>query len=193
MFLWYNAHMNKFHEMTVAGVTRRLPICKVNDRMSIAAFIMFGDVEMTIACAKELLKGCPAFDVLLCPEAKGIPLCYEMSRQSGKTYFVARKTVKVYMPDPVAATVKSITTLSVQNLYLDRSELNAMRSKKVLIVDDVISTGETLSALEQLLKDSGAIVCGKAAVLAEGGAAARDDIIFLEKLPLCIRKVTSFS
>ena len=180
--------MNKFHEMTVAGVARRLPICKVNDKISIAAFIMFGDVELTVACARELLKRCPDFDALLCPEAKGIPLCYEMSRQSGRTYYVARKTIKVYMPQPVAASVKSITTLSVQNLYLDRSELDAVRGKRVLIVDDVISTGETLAALETLLKDSGAVVCGKAAVLAEGNAAARDDIIYLEKLPLCMRK-----
>jgi len=180
--------MKAFHEMTVAGVTRKLPVCKVNDHFSIAAFIMFGDVEMTIACAKELITRCPAFDVLLCPEAKGIPLTYEMSRQSGKPYYVARKTVKVYMPDPVAASVKSITTLSVQHLYLDRAELELMRGKKVLLIDDVISTGETLAALETLLQDSGAVVCGKAAVLAEGGAADRGDIIYLEKLPLCMRK-----
>ena len=179
--------MNKqYYEMTIAGVTRKLPICKVNDSVSIAAFIMFGDVEMTIACAKELVKRCPPFDPLLCPEAKAIPLCFEMSRQSGKPYFVARKTIKVYMPDPVAAAVKSMTTLSVQNLYLDRSELNSMRGKRVLIVDDVISTGETLAALEKLLKDSGAIVCGKAAVLAEGNAAERNDILYLEKLPLFV-------
>ena len=180
--------MEQYHEMTVAGVRRRLPLCRVNDNLSIAAFIMFGDVEMTIACAKSLIALCPAFDMLLCPEAKGIPLCYEMARQSGKPYFVARKTIKVYMPEPVAAAVKSITTLSVQNLYLDRAELNSMKGKKVLIIDDVISTGETLIALETLLKDSGAKVCGKAAVLAEGGAAERDDIIYLEKLPLCMRK-----
>lgn len=177
--------MNKqYYEMTIAGVTRQLPVCKVNDSLSIAAFVMFGDVEMTIACAKELIKRCPPFDLLLCPEAKAIPLCFEMSRQSGKPYFVARKTIKVYMPDPVAAAVKSMTTLSVQNLYLDKSELDSMRGKRVLIVDDVISTGETLAALEKLLKDSGATVCGKAAVLAEGKAAERNDILYLEKLPL---------
>lgn len=176
--------MEKFYEMTVAGVTRKLPVCRVNDDISIAAFIMFGDVEMTVACAKELIRRGPAFDVLLCPEAKGIPLTYEMSRQSGKMYYVARKKVKVYMPEPVAAAVKSITTFEVQSLYLDKSELAAIRGKNVFIVDDVISTGETLAALETLLKDSGAIVAGKAAVLAEGNAAQRHDILYLEKLPL---------
>ncbi len=173
--------------MTVAGVTRDLPVCKVNDNVSIAAFVMFGDVEMTVACAKALLKIAPPFDILLCPEAKGIPLTYEMSRQSGKPYYVARKKTKVYMPEPVAAAVKSITTFEVQNLYLDRSELDIMRDKKVFIVDDVISTGETLNALESLLKQCGAVPCGKAAVLAEGDAAKRDDILYLEKLPLFLK------
>ena len=176
--------MNRFYELNVAGLSRRLPLCRVNDDLYIAAFIMFGDVEMTVACAKELIKRCPTFDVLLCPEAKGIPLTYEMARQSGKAYYVARKKIKAYMPDPVVATVKSITTFEVQSLYLDRAELAEMRGKRVLIVDDVISTGETAAALEKLLKDSGAIVCGKAAVLAEGGAAERNDILFLEKIPL---------
>lgn len=174
----------KYYEMEIAGLKRQLPLCAVNDKLDIAAFILFSDVEITIAAARELLKLVPEFDILLCPEAKGIPLAYEMSRQSGKKYFILRKAVKVYMPDPVAVQLKSITTLSVQNLYLDRMELNVMKGKKVLIVDDVISTGETLGAIEKMLGESAVNVVGKAAVLAEGDAAERKDIIALGKLPL---------
>jgi len=172
------------YKMTIAGVERELLLCEVCDTLDIAAFIMLGDVEITIASATELLKRSPEFDVIFTAEAKSIPLCYEMSRQSGKPYVVARKGVKVYMPDPVGVEVKSITTANVQKLYLGSDDIAKMQGKRVLIVDDVISTGESLEALNKLAEKAEANVVGRAAVLAEGDAANRDDIIFLEKLPV---------
>ncbi len=176
--------MEKTYTLKVAGVERELPICKVNDKMSIAAFIMFSDVELTVACAAELLKKCPEFDVIVTAEAKGIPLAYEMSRQSGKNYIPARKGPKLYMQEPVIVEDQSITTAAKQRLVVDKKDLAAMNGKRVLIVDDVISTGGSLHALETLVSYSEGTVVGKAAVLAEGDAAQREDIIFLEKLPL---------
>ena len=166
----------QYHEMTIAGCKRRLPICRVNDKMSIAAFIMFSDVEITIRTAEELLKKVP--------EAKGIPLAYEMSRQSGKKYITARKMSKLYMTEPVEISVKSITTAREQKLFLDQSELDQLNGKRILIVDDVISTGGSLYAMEEMIKRGGGEIVGKAAVLAEGVAADRKDIIYLEVLPL---------
>lgn len=168
----------------VAGLTRELPICKINDDLSIAAFIMFGDVELTVACAAELLKKVPAFDVIFTAEAKAIPLAYEMSRQSGKKYIPARKGKKLYMQDPVAIDVKSITTESKQSLCIDKPDLDYMDGKRILVVDDVISTGDSLKVLEALAAKSTGTVVARASVLAEGEAATRDDIIFLAPLPL---------
>ena len=176
--------MSETYSLTVAGVTRELPICKVNDSLSIAAFIMFSDVELTVACAKALLEKCPEFDLIVTAEAKGIPLAYEMSRQSGKKYIPARKGPKLYMSSPVIVEDQSITTESKQRLVIDQKDLDEMNGKRVLIVDDVISTGGSLHALEALVHRSTANVVCKAAVLAEGDAADRDDIIFLERLPL---------
>ena len=176
--------MAKTYRLTVAGVTRELPLCPVNANLDIAAFIMFGDVEVTVSCAKALLEKCPEFDVLITAESKGIPLAYEMSRQSGKPYLLARKGKKLYMSDPLQVEDKSITTEAVQRLVIDRKDLEMMDGKRVLIVDDVISTGGSLHALETLVKQSKGTVVGRAAVLAEGDAAQRKDIIFLEPLPL---------
>ncbi len=176
--------MDNFYTITVAGCTRNLPICKVNDKMDIAAFVMFGDVELTVNSAKELLKKAPEFDVILTAESKGIPLAYEMSRESGKKYVLARKSPKLYMKEPIKIAVKSITTAKIQELYLDKADAEYLNGKKCLIVDDVISTGESLKALEGLLGQTGAEIVGKMAVLAEGDAAKRNDIIYLEHLPL---------
>ncbi|WP_395150266.1 phosphoribosyltransferase family protein [uncultured Allofournierella sp.] len=176
--------MKDTYTLQVAGLTRELPICPINDEISIAAFIMFSDVELTVACAKALLEKCPEFDVIVTAEAKGIPLAYEMSRQSGKVYIPARKGEKLYMEQPVIVEDQSITTSAKQKLVIDQKELDKMNDKRVLIVDDVISTGGSLLALEALVARSSGTVVGRAAVLAEGDAANREDIIFLEPLPL---------
>ncbi len=178
----------RFYEMEIAGCKRKLPICAVSDKLDIAAFIMFSDVEITTKSAKHLLKKAPKFDYILTAEAKGIPLAYEMARQSKTDYLVARKGIKVYTTNPVSVEVKSITTSEVQMLHLADYEAERIRGKRVLIADDVISTGESLEAIEKLAEAAGANVVGKCAVLAEGDAADRDDIIFLEKLPLFFKE-----
>lgn len=173
-----------FYKMTIAGLERELPLCPLNDKLDIAAFIMFSDTELTVAASEELLKKCPDFDIILTAESKGIPLAYEMSRQSGKPYVVARKSVKLYMTEPVSVTVKSITTAAEQTLYLSQEKAAMLKGKRVLLADDVISTGESIAALVKLTEAVGGEIAGKAAVLAEGDAADREDITFLEKLPL---------
>ena len=173
-----------FYKMTIAGLERDLPICKVNDKLDIAGFVIFGDVEMTVAAAGELIKKCPEFDVIVAPEAKAIPLAHEMARQSGKPYYICRKGAKLYMQNPVSVNVRSITTDKEQTLFLDSLEGEKLTGKRVIILDDVISTGESLLAVEKLLEKFDTNVVAKAAILAEGDAAKRDDIVFLEALPL---------
>ncbi len=175
--------MDKYYKINIAGLERELPICAVNDHLDIAAFIMFSDVEMTVRCATELLKRAPEHDLILTAESKGIPLAYEMAKQEGKNYILARKGVKLYMKNPIKIDVKSITTAKTQTLFIDSKDADLMKGKKVLIVDDVISTGESLHAMEALIDHTGATIVGRMCVLAEGDAAARNDIIFLEKLP----------
>ena len=173
------------YPMDICGLKRDLPICKVTDDLYIGAFVMFGDVELTVHCATELLKKAPEYDYLLAPEAKAIPLLYEMARQSGADkYFVARKGAKAYMSGTFEVNVKSITTMHVQKLVLDAADAEMIRGKRMLILDDVISTGESLHAMEELVRQAGGIIAGKMAVLAEGAAQNRDDIIYLAPLPL---------
>ena len=174
-----------FHTMTIAGLERHLPICKVTDELYIAGFVIFGDPELTVACARDLLNVAPEYDYIITAEAKGIPLAHEMARQAGNAkYILARKGPKLYMRDIFGVDVKSITTEKEQHLYLDGADAELMKGKKILIVDDVISTGESLTALEALVEKAGGIVCGRMAILAEGDAQSRDDLIYLEKLPL---------
>lgn len=174
-----------YYRMNVAGLERDLPICPLTDNLSIAGFVIFGDAELTVACARDLLKKVPEYDYMISAEAKGIPLIHEMARQHGDSkYILARKGTKIYMRDVFSATVNSITTAHQQTLYLDGADAALMKGKRILIVDDVISTGESLKALEALVNKAGGIICGKMAILAEGDAADRDDLIFLEKLPL---------
>ena len=173
------------YEIDIAGLKRDLPLCKVTDDLYIGAFVMFGDVEVTVHAAAELLKRAPEYDYIIAPEAKSIPLLYEMARQSGaEKYFLARKGPKAYMSGVFEVEVKSITTMSIQKLVIDTADAEQIRGKRMLIVDDVISTGESLHAMEELVRRAGGIIAGKMAVLAEGDAQSRDDIIFLAPLPL---------
>ncbi|MGI6260442.1 MAG: phosphoribosyltransferase family protein [Acutalibacteraceae bacterium] len=176
--------MQQAYKMTIAGCERSLPLCPVNEKLDIAAFVMFGDVELTEKAAAELLKKCPEHDYVVTAEAKGIPLAYEMARQGCRRYFVARKATKLYMTHPLEVAVRSITTDHLQHLYLSEEEAEQIKGKRILIADDVISTGESLSAVVKLVEAAGGKIVGCAAVLAEGDAADRKDIVFLEKLPL---------
>ncbi len=178
--------MQLYHHMTIAGLERDLPICRLTDDLYIAGFVIFGDQELTCACARELLKRIPCeYDYMITAEAKGIPLIHEMARQSGaKKYFLARKAPKLYMTGVFDVTVHSITTAKEQKLYLDVADADLMRGKRILIVDDVISTGESLRAVEELVKKAGGEVVGRMAILAEGDAQSREDLVYLEKLPL---------
>ena len=174
------------YKMNIAGLDRELPLCKVSDDLYIGAFIMFGDAEITVACARELLARAPKdYDYLLTAEAKSIPLIHEMARQSGaKKYFIARKGPKAYMPDPIHVEDRSITTAGVQKLYLGRDDADLIRGKRIVLMDDVISTGGSLHAMEELVKMAGGTVVDRIAVLAEGGAAERKDIKYLGVLPV---------
>ena len=174
-----------YYRMNVAGLDRDLPICKVTDSLYIAGFVIFGDQELTVACARELLARAPEYDYIITAEAKGIPLAHEMARQAGDAkYILARKAPKLYMTDLFSSTVRSITTAKEQTLYLDGKDAKLMEGKRILVVDDVISTGESLKALEVLVEKAGGIICGRMAILAEGDAQERPDLIYLEKLPL---------
>ena len=180
-----NRGIDMDYKMNIAGLDRALPLCKLNDELMIGAFVIFGDAELTVACAAELLKKAPEYDYLITAEAKGIPLIHEMARQHGdKKYFLARKGVKLYMTGVFESSVDSITTAKKQTLYLDTADAEMMKGKKILIVDDVISTGESLHAIEHLVEQAGGEICGRMAILAEGDAQERDDLIYLEKLPL---------
>ena len=173
------------YTMTIAGVTRDLPLCRVNDDLYIGAFVIFGDVELTVASARELLKRAPEHDILITAESKGIPLVYEMARQHGENrYLIARKAAKLYMRNVFSTDVTSITTANRQMLCIDGEDAAYMKGKRVLIVDDVISTGESLMAIETLVNKAGGNIVGRMAILAEGDAQKRDDILFLEPLPL---------
>ena len=174
-----------YYRMKVAGLDRDLPICPVNENLYIAGFVIFGDQELTVACARELLERAPEYDYIITAEAKGIPLAHEMARQAGdEKYILARKGPKLYMRDIFSVTVNSITTAKEQKLYLDGADAELMKGKKILIVDDVISTGESLKALEALVEKAGGEICGRMAILAEGDAIDREDLIYLEPLPL---------
>lgn len=181
----FNTDMKTTYEIEVAGVKRTLRLYSVNENLKIAAFILFGDVELAVAGARELLKKAPEFDILVTAEAKSIPLIFEMARQSGNNdYIVARKSPKVYMENLLKVSVNSITTKNEQSLCIGDIEISKMKGKRCLIVDDVISTGESLEALEKLVREAGGNIIGKMAVLAEGDAINRKDITVLGKLPL---------
>ena len=173
------------YRMNIAGLNRDLPLCPISEKLKIGAFVIFGDPELTTACARELLARCPEHDVLITAESKGIPLICEMARMNGNArYVLARKSPKLYMRDVLTVEVRSITTDHKQTLCLDGGDAEYLKGKRVVIVDDVISTGESLKALETLVEKAGGNIVGRMAILAEGDATKRDDIIYLEKLPL---------
>ena len=176
----------RFYKLHVAGCTRSLPILNVTDSLAIAGFIMLGDPDLTLACAKALAKKVPAnTDIILTAETKGIPLAADLARELGmKRYVVARKSVKAYMENAIWVEDISITTKGVQNLCLDGVDVDRIKGKNVLLLDDVISTGGSMKALAELTEKAGGTVIGEACVLAEGDAAKRNDILFLEPLPL---------
>ncbi len=174
-----------YYRIKIGEAERDLPLCRLNDELKIAAFVVIGDAQLTEECAKELLKVAPEYDYVMTAEAKGIPIAHEMARLTGaEKYMVARKNPKLYMKEVFEVDVRSITTEKEQKLYLDKAEADLMKGKRVLIVDDVISTGKSLEALEKLVNAAGGIICGKIAVLAEGDAQGREDIIYLQKLPI---------
>ena len=173
------------YPINIAGLQRSLPICRVNDELYIGAFVIFGDVELTVHSAAELLKRTPEYDYMLTAESKGIPLIHEMARQSGQNkYILARKVPKLYMREVFGVKVNSITTAKEQHLYLDKADAELMKGKRILLVDDVISTGESVAALEQLAEAAGGIIAGRMAILVEGAARKRTDIISLGEIPL---------
>ena len=174
-----------YHKMNIAGLDRQLPLCPISDELMIAGFVIFGDPELTTACARELLDRAPEHDYMISAEAKGIPLVHEMARLAGnKKYFLARKAPKLYMEGVFEVSVRSITTAREQKLYLDTADAALMKGKRILVVDDVISTGESLAAIEELVRQAGGTVAGRMTILAEGDARDREDLIYLEELPL---------
>lgn len=175
----------EYYEMTIAGCTRQLPLCKISDELMIAGFVIFGDVELTCACAKELLEKAPEFDYIVAPEAKAIPLAYEMARQSGRNdYLLIRKQPKAYMQGVFQVDLESITTKGSQTMFMDKADAEKIKGSRILILDDVVSTGESLRAVEELVNKAGGNIVAKMFILAEGDAKNRDDIIYLEPLPL---------
>ena len=173
------------YKINIAGLERDLPLCPINEELYIAAFVLFGDVELTEHCAEQLYKLAPEHDVMITAESKGIPLIHAMCRNSGNNrYVLARKSVKLYMKNVVKCETKSITTAAGQTLYIDGDDAEYLKGKRVLIVDDVISTGGSLHSLENLVESSGGTIVGKMAILAEGDAIERDDITYLAPLPL---------
>ena len=174
-----------YYEISLCGLKRKLPLCPLTEDLYIGAFVTFGDTELTTACAEELIKRAPEYDYILTAEAKGIPIAHEMARLDGnRRYFLARKSPKLYMTGVFEVSVRSITTAKIQKLYLDQADADEMKGKRILIVDDVISTGESLTSLENLAEQAGGTVVGRMCILAEGEAAKRDDLIYIDALPL---------
>ena len=174
----------KTYTLNVAGLTRELPIIKLSYDLSIASFVILGDTEIVRKTAPIIAKKLPEVDFIVTAEAKGIPLAYEISRVLNlNEYVVARKSIKAYMEEPIEVEINSITTTDSQKLYLNNQDAKKIKGKRIALVDDVISTGQSLKALERLVEKAGGKVLAKAAILAEGDAKDRKDIVFLEALP----------
>jgi adenine phosphoribosyltransferase len=172
------------YTLNICGLIRELPIVPIDDDLSIASFVILGDTELETTVAPVLADKLPEFDVLISAEAKGIPLIQEISRLFKMNYVVARKSIKAYMTDPVVTEVDSITTEEEQILCLNKPKVETIKDSRVVIIDDVVSTGASIAAIEDLVEKAGGEVAAKAAILAEGEARGREDIIYLEELPL---------
>lgn len=173
-----------YYKLNVCGLKRDLPIIQISDDLKIASFVLLGDAELAAKAGYELSKKIDC-DIIVTAEAKGIQLAHEIARNLDKeSFIVARKSVKAYMNNPISVEVNSITTANTQKLYLDLKDAEKIKGKRVALVDDVISTGQSIAALEALVEKAGGKVVQKLAILAEGDAADREDIIYLEKLPL---------
>ena len=187
---WGNLFEDEFFDLEVAGLKRKLPKVKINDKLAIASFVMFGDIELIERCALHLSihpdfpKEVDAIDVLICPEAKAIPLTHALARVLHLGYVVARKSVKGYMIDPMIEKVQSITTIGAQTLVLDRCDVEKLEGKKVCIIDDVVSTGGSIIGLQNMLETIDCDVVCKMAVLLEEAGYDKDDLVYLEKLPI---------
>ena len=174
-----------YYTLKIGDLERKLPIIKLSEDLSIASFVILGDTEIVEKTAPLIAEKLPKIDYIVTAEAKGVPLAYEISKILNlKSYIVARKSVKAYMKDVIEAEVNSITTTNPQKMYLNGEDAEKIKGKNIALVDDVISTGESLSTIEDLVKKAGGNVVAKAAILAEGDAKNRKDIIFLQELPL---------
>jgi adenine phosphoribosyltransferase len=184
----------EYYELHVAGLIRRLPIIALTEKLSIASFVILGDCELITMSAPLIAKKLPPVDYLLTAEAKGIPLVNEVCRLLKlPQYIVARKSIKPYMENPIIDEVVSITTQQKQCLVMNGTDASTISGKRVAILDDVISTGESINGLERLAIKAGAEVVARAAILAEGDAAQREDILYLEKLPLFDKSISGKS
>lgn len=176
--------MSKYYEIEIAGVKRKLKKIKINEDISIASFVMLGDTELIEKTAQELYKKIPSdIDILVCPEAKGIPLTHVIANKLGIDYVILRKSVKGYMENPFIASVRSITTKSPQVIVVDGVDAKKLKNKRVCIVDDVVSTGGSLETVEKILLKIGCKIKAKAAVLLEEGG-YQGELIYLKKLPI---------
>lgn len=174
-----------YYTLKIGDLERKLPIIKLSEDLSIASFVILGDTEIVEKTAPLIAEKLPKIDYIVTAEAKGVPLAYEISKILNlKSYIVARKSVKAYMKDVIEAEVNSITTTNPQKMYLNGEDAEKIKGKNIALIDDVISTGESLSTIEYLVKKAGGNVVAKAAILAEGDAKNRKDIIFLQELPL---------
>lgn len=174
------------YTITIAGITRHLPLFEVAPGVRIAILNILGDTELVQAVARELarrLRGIQA-DVLVTAEAKSIPLIHELAVQMGLPYVVLRKAYKPYMGEALQAETLSITTGKPQTLYLDEKDRRLIQGKRVILVDDVISTGSTLQGMRLLVEKAGATTVAQAAILTEGERAKWQDIIALGHLPV---------
>lgn len=175
----------EYYNLKVCGLERKLPFVKLDENTAYASFVVISDTELIERAGEDLAEQANGAEIILTIEAKGIALAYEISRKlKMKDFVVVRKSVKPYVKSYLQDAVHSITTEGEQEIFLDESDAAKLKGKRVAIVDDVISKGESLAAAERLVERAGGEVCSRLAILAEGKAADRDDITFLEKLPL---------